>query len=109
MTPKGLLQPEVLYRFPHPLLFAVRSSSLDENDSVEIQGRVHNGVVVPERELSLPEGTLVTVVYPASPGIKPPDSGRRVRLPLVQSDRPGSRELDEDRVAEILDDDDVPS
>jgi hypothetical protein len=25
----GLLQPEIVYRFPHPLLFAVWSSSLD--------------------------------------------------------------------------------
>ena len=76
---------------------------------MEIQGRVHNGVVVPAQELSLPEGTLVTVVYPDSSETKPPDSGRRVRLPLVRSDRPGSRELDADRVAKLLDDDDVPS
>ena len=76
---------------------------------MEIQGRVHNGVVVPERELPLPEGALVTVVYPVSPKIKPPDSGRRVRLPMVRSDNPGSLQLDAERVAELLDDDDVPS
>jgi hypothetical protein len=77
--------------------------------SMEIQGRVHNGVVIPERELLLPEGTLVTVVYPIALETKPPDCGRRVRLPLVRSDHPGSRELEADRVAELLDDDDVPS
>jgi hypothetical protein len=80
-----------------------------ENDSMEIQGRVHNGVVVPDQELSLPDGTLVTVVYPVAPAAKPEDSGRRVRLPMVRSDRPGSLRLDADRVAELLDGDDVPT
>ena len=59
-----------------------------DNRSMEIQGRVHNGVVVLDRELSLPEGTVVTVVYPASPATNAPDSGQRLRLPLVRSDRP---------------------
>ena len=79
-----------------------------KNDDVEIQGRVHNGVVVPERELSLPEGALVTVVYPALPGTEPAGAGRRVRLPLVRSDRSGSCDLDAERIAELLFDDDVP-
>ena len=74
---------------------------------MEIQGRVHNGVVVPERELSLPDGTLVTVVYPVSPEAKPGGSARRVRLPMVRSDRPGSRQLDAERVADLLDAEDV--
>jgi hypothetical protein len=69
---------------------------------MEIQGRVHNGVVIPERELSLPEGTLVTVVYPVSQEAQPRDSARRVRLPMVRSDRPGSRQLDAERVGELL-------
>ena len=76
---------------------------------MEIQGRVHNGVVVPEQELSLPEGTLATVVYPVAQATKLPDSGRRARLPMVRSDRPGSLQLDAERVAELLQDDDVPS
>jgi hypothetical protein len=76
---------------------------------MEVQGRIHNGVVVPERELSLPEGTVVTVVYQVAPAPKPPDSGRRVRLPMVRSDRPGHLHLDAERVAELLNDDDVPS
>jgi hypothetical protein len=34
---------------------------------MEIRGRVHNGVVVLEGELPLPEGAAVTVTYPAPP------------------------------------------
>jgi hypothetical protein len=76
---------------------------------MEIRGRVHNGLVVPERELPLPEGALVTVVFPVPPRTTPPDSGRRVRLPMVRSDHPGSLQLDAERVAELMDDDDVSS
>ena len=80
-----------------------------ENDDVEIQGRVHDGVAVPERELPLPGGRIVTVVYSVMPGTGPAASGQRVRLPLVPSDRPGSLRLDADRVAELLEDGDVAS
>jgi hypothetical protein len=74
---------------------------------MEIRGVVHNGVVVLEGELRLPEGTLVSVSYPRSPQAVPPDSRRRVQLPLVPSDRPGSLPLTAERIAELLDDDDV--
>lgn len=74
---------------------------------MEIRGRVHNGVVVLEGELSLPEGAVVVVSYLASAPTQRPDSPQRVRLPLVRSDRPGGRMLTADRVAELLEDDDV--
>jgi hypothetical protein len=74
---------------------------------MEIRGVVHNGVVVLEGELRLPEGTLVSVSYPRSSQAVPPDSRRRVQLPLVPSDRPGSLPLTAERIAELLDDDDV--
>ena len=35
-----------------------------QNDGMEVQGRIHNGVVVLEGDLPLPEGTRVTVTYP---------------------------------------------
>ena len=74
---------------------------------MQIRGRIHNGVVVLEGGVSLPEGTIVIVSYPASPSTAPHDSRQRVRLPLVPSDRPGTLELTNDRIAEILDDDDL--
>jgi len=80
---------------------------MTENDDMEIQGRLHNGVVVLEGDLPLPEGTMVTVSYPAAPPAESPETHRRVQLPLVRSDRPGSRRLTAERVAELLEDDDV--
>ena len=72
-------------------------------------GRVQNGVVVLDDGQSLPEGAIVTVSYPAAPPTVPTDSPQRVQLPLVPSDRPGTLPLTSERVAEILDDDDVSS
>jgi hypothetical protein len=74
---------------------------------MEIQGRVHHGVVVLEGEPELPEGMVVTVSFPDPPHLEPPVPRRRVSLPLVPSDRPGSLHLTAERIAEILDDDDA--
>jgi hypothetical protein len=73
---------------------------------MEIRGRVHNGVVVLEADLTLPEGAIVTVLYTEPPPTVPPESGYRVQFPLVKSDRPGSVDLTAERIAEILNDDD---
>ena len=78
-----------------------------ENGGMEVQGRVHNGVVVLEGESPLPEGAMVTVSYDGAPAAKTPESPRRVQLPLVPSDRPGSLNLTAERIADILDDEDV--
>jgi hypothetical protein len=43
---------------------------------MEIRGRVQNGVVVPEGEIPLPEGAMVTVSFPSSLPVSPPDSRR---------------------------------
>jgi hypothetical protein len=74
---------------------------------MEILGRVHNGVVVLEEEAQLPEGTVVMVLYPAPQPAESTGQRERVRLPLVRSDRPGSLPLTAERVAELLEDDDV--
>jgi hypothetical protein len=74
---------------------------------MQIRGRVHNGVVVLEGRPSLPEGMMVTVLCPSSPPAGLRRSGQRVSLPLVPSDRPGSRGLSAERVAELLEDGDV--
>ena len=81
-----------------------------DDDVMEIRGRVHNGVVVLDGELTLPEGTVVTVSFPPVPGPPiPAQSGDHVRLPLVPSAHPGSRRLTAERMAELLEEDDVPS
>jgi hypothetical protein len=76
---------------------------------MEIRGRVHNGVVVLDGETQLPEGAVVSVSYPVPSSVVPADSRRRVQLPLVPSDKPGSLKLTNERIAELLDDDDVPA
>jgi hypothetical protein len=74
---------------------------------MELLGRVQNGVIVLEGGPSLPEGALVTVLYTSVPAQERPAMRRSVQLPLVRSDKPGSRSLTADRLAEILDEDDV--
>lgn len=76
---------------------------------MEIQGRLYRGVVVLEGELPVPEGTLVTVVCDLAPTEKTPGSRDRVQLPLVRSREPGVLRLTNERVAEILEEDDLPA
>ncbi|HEX4145062.1 MAG TPA: hypothetical protein VHY91_16265 [Pirellulales bacterium] len=71
-----------------------------------IHGRVRNGVVVLEGGLTLPEGTQVTVVCSAAPSGEPAPQKRRVQLPLVPSNRPGTLQLTVERIAELLDQED---
>jgi hypothetical protein len=82
---------------------------MGENDGMEIQGRIHNGVVVLEGELPLPEGAIVTVLYSGAPPANSSEAHRRVRFPLVRSSRPGSLQLTAERVAELLEDEGVSS
>jgi hypothetical protein len=74
---------------------------------MNLQGRVHNGVVVLEGGLLLPEGTPVTVYF--APTVKPAQPRERIELPLVRSAKPGSLNLTGDRIAEIMEEDDVSS
>ncbi len=76
---------------------------------MEIQGRVHNGVVVLDGEPDLPEGMVVTVSFPDPPPTEPPAPRRRVSFPLIRTDRPGSLGLTAERIAEILEEEDVSS
>ena len=76
---------------------------------MEITGRVRDGVIVLEGAPPLPEGALVTVSFPASGSSTPPQRRERVHLPLVLSKRPGSVDLTAEKIAEILNDDDVAS
>ncbi len=81
----------------------------EENTYMVISGRVHNGVVVLEGGLTLPEGMQVTVSYSAAPSAESVQQKRRVRLPLVSSSHPGTLDLTGERIAELLDEDDVPA
>lgn len=72
-----------------------------------IPGRVHNGVVVLEGGHALPEGTAVTVSCDVAPVLKKPVKRKRVQLPLVHSENPGSVHLTNERIAEILNEEDV--
>jgi hypothetical protein len=81
-----------------------------ENRVMVLHGRIENGGVVFPTGLTLPEGTEVTVVITPVESTIPPSANRnRVKLPLVSSDEPGSRQLDADSIAKILDDEDTSS
>ena len=77
------------------------------NDCMVIPGRVHNGVVILEGESALPEGAAVTITYPALLKAKPAPPKRRIQVPLVRTDQPGSVRLTGARIAEILDEEDA--
>ena len=74
---------------------------------MQISGHIHNGVVVLDESASLPDGTPVTVTVCSQPVIRFAKNRRRVEFPLVPSDEPGSVHLTNERIAEILDDEDT--
>lgn len=78
-----------------------------DNDAMVVAGHVHNGVVVLDGSVALPEGAAVVVSFPAPS----PSAGgeQRIRLPLVRTDEPGSVNLTGRQIAEILDQDDAAS
>jgi hypothetical protein len=74
---------------------------------MEIVGRVQNGVVILEGGSTLPEGTAVSVAARVSPVMRVATRQRRVVLPLVPSEKPGSVDLTGERIAAILDEQDA--
>ena len=74
---------------------------------MEIPGRVQNGVVVLEGTPALPEGAHVTVFYHGPMGADPEAHKRRIEVPLVRTGQPGTVKLTAQRIAEILDEEDV--
>jgi hypothetical protein len=73
---------------------------------MELQGRVHNGVVVLDGQSALPEGAAVTVTYPAAPAL-PSSSKKRIQVPLVRTAEPGTIHLTNERIGEIFDEEDA--
>ncbi len=80
---------------------------MSKNQGMEVFGRIQNGVVVFDAPNALPEGALVRVLLDNSPSIRVAGNPQRVEFPLVPSDAPGSVHLTNDRIAEILEDEDV--
>jgi hypothetical protein len=74
---------------------------------MQVTGKVHNGVVVLDDPASLPEGACVRVVFPVPPSAALKSEKRRIQLPLVHCDRPGTLHLTNEQIAEILDDEDA--
>jgi hypothetical protein len=74
---------------------------------MELSGHVQNGVVVLDDSVSLPEGAAVVVTYIESPMIHVGKQPIRVELPLVPSGEPGSIHLSNERIYEILDNEDI--
>lgn len=74
---------------------------------MNIPGRVQNGVVVLEGPMALPEGAAVTVTYGTPPVIRVAKHQKRVEFPLVASAAPGSVHLTNERIAEILEEEEI--
>jgi hypothetical protein len=72
-----------------------------------VSGRVQNGVVVLDNGLSLPEGTAVIVSYPAAPDATSATPKRRVQVPLVRTQNPGTWNLTNEQIGQIFDDEDA--
>ena len=79
------------------------------NGDMETQDIVQNGVVVIEGNVALPEGTRVVVTWHPKTEQKPLGEQKRVQLPLVTTGEPGSIELTNERVHEILDEEEIAS
>ncbi len=74
---------------------------------MEVAGRVQNGVIVLEEGVVLPEGAGVRVVCSVGPTVHATRNRQRVQLPLVKSDRPGTLDLTNERIAENLEAEDI--
>jgi hypothetical protein len=73
---------------------------------MQVLGRVSNGVVILEGNRSLPEGTQVVVT------VCPTDCetmGSPLPFPVVRSEQPSSLDLTNEKIAELLEDEDFSS
>lgn len=74
---------------------------------MELHGLVQNGVIVLSGGLSLPEGTPVTVSCSLEPGSRPATERKRIEFPLVRTGTPGTWNLTNEQIAEILEEEDI--
>lgn len=73
---------------------------------MQIRGHIHDGLVVLDRDPGLPNGTEVSVSLPMGMDAK---IRQRVTFPLIPGKSPSSVDLTNERIAEIMDDDDASS
>ena len=96
------------------LAFALLAALCGCGSKFFIRGAINTGTVrgtVSAVELSIvsDNGASVTVTYPASPEPEPTATKRRVEFPLVRSDQPGSLDLTNEQIEEILIEQDAAS
>jgi hypothetical protein len=72
-----------------------------------VRGHVQNGVVVLDSGPALPEGAAVTVTFAVQAEPPPAAPKKRVQVPLVRTNRPGTMNLTNERIGEILDGEDA--
>ena len=82
---------------------------LHDNSDMDISGHVQNGVVVLDGGATLAEGTRVVVSQLSRDDQAPRPEKKRIELPLVASGEPGSIHLTNERIQEILDEEDIES
>ncbi len=73
---------------------------------MELKGFVQNGVIVLTGGASLPEGTPVTVSCGVELVSLQPEK-KRVQVPLVRTGKPGSMNMNNERIVEIFVEEDV--
>ena len=76
---------------------------------MQVSGHVQNGVVVLDGAVSLPEGASVVVMYQESPVIRVAETRIPVVLPIFDADETATIDLTNERIAEILDQEDASS
>jgi len=74
---------------------------------MELSGRIENGVVVLDDPLALPEGAAVTVTIRSMPAVWSAKNQRKVEFPMIPSASPGSVHLTNERIHEILEEEDI--
>lgn len=72
---------------------------------MQTEGIVHNGAIIVEGGIPFPEGTRV-IVSAEIPTLDSPKKGR-IEFPLVRSDKPGTLHLTNERIWELLDEEDT--
>ena len=80
-----------------------------DNCSMEIPGHVQNGVLVLDGGATLAEGTRVVVSQLSRVDQGSQSEKKSVEFPLVPSGEPGSIHLTNERINEILDEEDLES
>lgn len=70
-------------------------------------GVVHNGMIVIDGGIPLPEGTRIRVSIEPEVSVSHPAS-HHVEFPLVHSKTPGRLHLTNEMIAEYLDHDEIP-